>query len=125
VCLCVGTMRKFSHCAVVCVVISPVMTPRLRLTCGGKRTAHGSVQIVLASLYTAAGASRDVRAQTERTPLHVAAANQQPDVVAALLAASAPHDAKDAGGNVPLHLAVQVRWSARFTFSGALHATRR
>ena len=47
-------------------------------------------------------------AQTERTPLHIAAANQQPEVIAVLLAANAPHDAKDTSGNVPLHLAVQV-----------------
>ncbi len=47
-------------------------------------------------------------AQTERTPLHIAAANQQPEVIVVLLAANAPHDAKDTSGNVPLHLAVQV-----------------
>ena len=50
----------------------------------------------------------DHNAQTERTALHIAAANQQPEVIALLLAANAPHDAKDSAGNVPLHLAVQV-----------------
>ena len=47
--------------------------------------------------------------QTERTPLHIAAANQHADVVRELLLINAPHDAKDNTGNVPLHTAVQVR----------------
>ena len=44
--------------------------------------------------------------QTERTALHVAAHNRQPDIIAALLHANAPTDAKDAQGAVPLHVAV-------------------
>ena len=50
--------------------------------------------------------------QTERTPLHIAAANQHADVVRELLAVNAPHDAKDQSGNVPLHTAVQARCAA-------------
>ena len=45
-------------------------------------------------------------AQTERTALHIAAHNRQPDIIAELLAAHAPSDAKDAQGAVPLHVAV-------------------
>lgn len=44
--------------------------------------------------------------QTERTALHIAAHNRQPEIIAELLAANAPPDAKDAQGAVPLHVAV-------------------
>ena len=81
------------------------------MTAGAQSTAGSEPRAPSIAVHTADPQLVASNAQTERTPLHVAAANQQPDVVAALLAASAPHDAKDAGGNVPLHLAVQVRRS--------------